>query len=53
MSRYKDQIQERADQIENELGRSLTHKEYMQAQDDVFESYCAAADLARKEEKGE
>jgi len=53
MSKYKDQIQERADQMEAELNRSLTHEEYMQAQDDVFDSYCDAADMARKEEKGE
>ena len=53
MSKYKDQIQAKADEMEAELGRSLTHEEYMQAQDDVLDDYCAIAYMARKEAKGE
>jgi len=53
MSKYKDMIQAKADEMESELGRCLTHKEYQQAQDAVLDNLCDAADMARKEEKGE
>ena len=53
MSRYKDMIQEKADEMESEFGRSLSHEEYMQAEDKVVDDLCDIADMARKEEKGE
>jgi len=53
VSKYKDQIQERADEIENALGRSLTHSEYMQAQQSVVDDWYSYADMLRKEAKGE
>lgn len=53
MSNYKDQIQERAEEMEAELGKSLTHKEYMQAQQSVVDDWYSYADMLRKEDKGE
>ena len=53
MSKYKDMIQEKADEMESDFGRSLTHEEYQQAQDTVFDNLCDMADMARKEEMGE
>jgi len=53
MSDYKDRIQQKADEMEYDLGRSLTHEEYLKAQWAVADEYADLADYYRDLENEE